>query len=273
MPLGDAGVALGDDEDVGIGGPDLLHRLLGVDQIGPAVGSNGVESEPGGQLGRLDAGDPHHRPTRGVETHGQADREVADLAGALDGGLGLLQRAHRLDPQHVGPAGSQALGLFGEGGGAALRGHRAHRLEQLAGRPHRAGDQHQAIGVGGHGRVGHVTGERGRGLVELVDLIVELVQGQSEVGPSEAVGEEQIAARVDVGRVGRADLVRLVAVPGLWRIARTQSSTEQLGAGGSIGEGEALSGHEVVQNGHGVCLPVQARWLSHPIPAALWRFS
>ena len=66
-----------------------------------------------GDLGRRD---PHHGAAVGVEGEG-ADDGQAGPAGALDGGREFVLRRHGLDPDDVGAALGEGMGLLGEGGG------------------------------------------------------------------------------------------------------------------------------------------------------------
>ena len=77
---------------------------------------------------------------------------MSGQGGGLGGGAVFLGRGHRLDPEHVGAAFLQPLGLFVEHLDGDGMGQRAHRLEDLAGRAHRARDDDRAARRIGHSR-------------------------------------------------------------------------------------------------------------------------
>ena len=225
VPLGDAGVGLGHHEQVGVDGTHLGDGGFGVGEVVAAVGADGGHAERGEALRHVGAGDPHHRAAGGVEAERRDDRQVADGLGAEHGGLDLLERAHRLDPQEVGAALGEPLGLVGERLLGRVHGHRAHRLEQLTRRAHRTGDQNLAVrGVGGTTAVG------GCGGVDLDDLLVEVVQLQTEAGAAERVREHDVGTRGDVALVHGDDRVRVREVHSLGRVAGLEFGGEQLGA-------------------------------------------
>ncbi len=143
------------------------------------------------------------------------------------------------------------MGLLGEGVGAGRHRHRAHRFEELAGRSHRAGDQDGPLGVGGHRGVGDLTADADAGGVELDHALVEVVELEPEVGAAEGVGQEDVAAGVDVRRVDRADPIGFVDVPRLGRVARLEATGEELGAHRSVDEEGTRGGQCVAKLRHG----------------------
>ena len=147
----------------------------------------------------------------------------------------------------------QPFGLFGERCGAGRHRHRAHRLKQLTGWPHRTGNQHGSIQVL-PSAFGHLAAKLGRGFVQFVDPLFELVQGQPIAGATKGVGEEEIGTGVDVSLVGGGDNLRPLNVPRLGRVAGLQTFLEQFGSGSAVENKEALFGDQVVEHGHYVIL-------------------
>ena len=147
----------------------------------------------------------------------------------------LVLRGHGLDPDDVGAALGERLGLLGEGGGTLGDGEGAERLEQLAGRADVAGDHDLAALAGALG-VGDAAGDAGGQLVQLGDAVLGLVQLQAIARAAEAVGEDDVGAGRDHGAVQGLDAVDMLDVPQLRRVAGEQAHVEQVGAGGAIGQ-------------------------------------
>ncbi len=104
------------------------------------------------------------------------------------------------------------------------------RRHDLAGRPDRGGDDDRAAG-----RVRDLARQRHAGGVDLAHPALGAVQLQPAGIAAERVGQEDVAARLDRAAVEAADVVRLVEVPELGRLARGEAHVEEVGAGGAIG--------------------------------------
>ena len=203
-----------------------------------ATGCTGEVGEHAGEVGR---GEAHHRAAGGVERAGDRVRQAG-----VDRRPGsrphLLGRRLGLDPGDVGAAGDETLDLLAERCVRVVLGDRAERLQQLAGRADRAGDEHRPVGCLGDG-----TGQLGGLLGDLGGAVAVAVQVQAVAVAPEGVGEDDVGAGVDEGLVQRGDLVRLLDVPELGRLARPEAHPEEVGAGGTVGEQGAVEGEEGVE--------------------------
>ena len=93
----------------------------------------------------------HHGAAIGIEAQGGDDRQAGD-ARAGDGRFGFFDGGHGFDPQQVGAAARQRRGLLGEGVARGVQAQGPKRFENLAGRPHASGNQHDAPGAIGFAR-------------------------------------------------------------------------------------------------------------------------
>ena len=148
----------------------------------------------------------------------------------------LLGRGHGLDPEQIGAAGRERLGLLGERGRGLVHGHGTQRDDELARGAHRARDQHRPAG-----RVGNPARQPRRGAVELGDPVLGLMQFEPLAGAAEAVGEDDVGAGLDEAAMDRGDAVGLENVPELRAVARGEAQREQAGA------------HAAVRQQHGPC--------------------
>ena len=108
-------------------------------------------------------------------------------------------------------------------------GHGAKRLEEVAGGAHGAGHHDGAAGP-----VGHLPEQRGAQAVDLAHPALGAMQLQAVGGAAEGVGQDQVAAGRDEGLVVRPDLVRLLLVPQVRRLAGGEPAREEAGAGGTV---------------------------------------
>jgi hypothetical protein len=236
----DAGIALGDDRQAAPGGGEPSNGAQQVRRADAAIRAKGQRP----RVQRVDhrhhvgRGQPHHRPARGVEAH-RADPGNAGPRAGFGRGAVFLGRADRLDPQHVGAALLQPLGLFVKHLDRKGVGQGAHRGHDLSGRTHRPGHDHRPIGP-----VGHLATDFGGGPVELTHAPLGIVQLQPRRIRPEGVCQKQIAARLDRTGIERDDLRGRVGVPQLRRVARLQPHVEQVGAGRAIGEDPVALGQK-----------------------------
>ena len=228
----DAGVALGDQRAFGARGGKAQHRAQQVGRADAAIGAEGQRRV--GQLfhhlGHPGRGDAHHRAARGVKAHGAAPGHSGQLGG-LSGGLVFLGRRDGFHPQHIGAALFQPLGLFVKHLDRHRIGQRAHRLHDLAGRPD--GTRHHHRTTGG---IGHLAAQFGGGAVQFAHPVLGAVQFQARRIAAERIGQKQVRSGIDRAAIQRADLLGLVHVPQLRRVARAEAHVEQVGAGGAISQ-------------------------------------
>ena len=125
----------------------------------------------------------------------------------------------------------------------------AERFEQLAGRAHRAGDEHSSVGAVG-GRPG---GERSRWLTSSTRSSSPCNASRKAV-PAEGVGEHDVGPGGDVVGVHRGDPIGLVEVPPLGRLADRQAAGEQLGAHRPVEDQVAPLGDQLAEDAHGANL-------------------
>ncbi len=77
----------------------------------------------------LQGSDTHHGSAVCVEAHCHRNGQTAGGTSAFNGRFGLVQVAHRFNPEDVYAAFSQGSGLFGKSGFGFLKGHSPHRVE------------------------------------------------------------------------------------------------------------------------------------------------
>ena len=191
------------------------------------------------ERGQVGGRHPHHRAAVRVEAQRADDRQARGL-GPGDRRLGLVARGHRLDPEHVGTTAREARRLFGERVARRLEAQRADGRHDLAGGPHAAGDDDLAPAL-----VGDPAGNPRRRLVQFRDARFRLVQGEPVTVATEAVGENDVGARVDEtamqrGRSGRG----CGDVPQLRRVARNEPLGEQVAARGAVGKEPRSGGQQ-----------------------------
>lgn len=92
--------------------------------------------------------------------------------------------------------------------------------------------------------------------VEFTDAVLGSVQLQAMACTTEAVGQDDVRARIDEAPVVRAHVVRLIDVPQLRRLARLQAKFEQVGPGPAVGEEHRFLGEQSLQRpGHRIGSP------------------
>ena len=174
--------------------------------------------------------EPHHRSSRGVETH-RAHVRHADADRRLGGRPHLLRCRHRLDPRDVRAASLQTLDLFGEGVDRLVVGECSERLEQLTRRPHAAGhDDRSRRGV--RDAACQPRGTRR----EFADSILGIVQLQSMTIAPERVGEDDVRAGIHEGLMQPDHLVGLVGDPEFGRLSGFEADLEIVRARRAVGE-------------------------------------
>ena len=263
-----ARVGLGDHRRAGRRRRYSDHGRLGVGDVVAAVGAHRGQAQLSQPIGQLGAGDAHHGASGRVEAHGRGDGEFARRSGSPHRGLHLVEVAHRLDPQHIRASSGQPGRLLGERGLARRLRHVAHRLQELAGRAHRAGHQHNTARPLGLGVSFH-AGVAGRSLVELHRPVLQAVEGQTEAGPAEAVGHHQVGPGLQVGPMDGPNLIGVGHVPFLGRIARAEAHREELGAHGSVGHHVTVGCQEFIHgDGHGFRSDISQHPLVMPWPRA-----
>jgi len=153
LPGRDPAVGLGHEYRSGVrrsgGTGEVGDRRDDLGRTHPAVAADGgdLDAESADHAERVGGRETHHRASVGVDADGADDRQP-ESRGAADRRFDLLGRGQRLEPEKIDPSPGERRCLLGEGLAGGRDADRAVRLEDLAGRSHRAGDQHVAAAPG-----------------------------------------------------------------------------------------------------------------------------
>ena len=101
-----------------------------------------------------------------------------------------------------------------------------------------------ATTIGRGARVGDLAGDLGGPLGQLVHTTLGTVQLETVTIAAERVGQDDVGAGVDELLVQGANLVGVVDVPELRRIAGTEPALEVVGASRAVGEQGATGGQQ-----------------------------
>ena len=209
VPLRHAGVGLGDQRGVRIGGAHGEDRDEQIGRADAAVRAIGERLRIETLDERAERGrrDPHHRPAGGVEARGDRVRH-ADLRRGARRRANFLGGGHGLDPDDVRAALPQALDLLDEHVDRLVLAERPERGEDVAGRTDRSGDDDAPAR-----RVGDRAGVLGGEPVELPRARLEPVQREAPAIAAKTVGQDDVRAGVDEGLMQGLDPVGMGGVP------------------------------------------------------------
>ena len=161
----------------------------------------------------------------GVERHA-GDHRQTGFAGGGHGQFGFGQIGHGFDHDAIGAGVGQGLGLFGKSGLQFVRADLAHQQHHAAG-PDRG--EHLGLATGG------LFGDFHADAIDLGNLVGQSMPAENEAIRAEGVGQNHLAAGLDVGPGDFLDLFRLDQVPGIGTRSHGHSAELQLGAPGAVG--------------------------------------
>ncbi len=247
---GHAAIALGDDHGAGLSRPGQAQDRI--QELGRADAAIGAERQrpPAAPPDDADRGlgrDAHHGPAGAVEGHGHDIRQ-ARCFGAADRRRQLVLGEHGLDPGDIDAARLERCRLFRECRLGVRRLAGAKRRQDLAGRPHRARDDHRPA----RPRRDR-AGDLGGGAIDLGDPVAGIVEVEAVAVAAEAVGQDDVGAGLDEAAMDRGHPLRLVEIPQLARRAIGEAEREQAGAHAAIGQQHVLARQQFGQaiGGHG----------------------
>lgn len=214
-----------------------------------AIGADGVSAGLRQGAGRLFWGDAHQGAVlvfAGIEDHASDDGEAGGFGGFEgDGGLGEV--SHGLDDEGVGASFGEGLGLFGEGRGEGFRGDLVGEEEFACGSD-RCEDKGAACGG--------LAGELDAAAVDFGDLTGGDMVAEADTIGSEGIGEDDLAAGVDVGLGDLGDGFGPGKIPQVRDIAGVEPSCLEFRAPCAVGDHGAVrdelfegDGHKVARTG------------------------
>ena len=214
-------------EDQGPVGPvaQLLDQRQQLLRAEAAVKAHGIHTESAERQAHGRHGGSEEGSPRGLEGHGHPDREPRVFLRGKNGGLDLIQVAHRFDDHKVSPGPLAADQDFPEYIICFLKAQCTQRLQKLPEWPDIQGDLHVSV-TGSHARAAHAA------LHQLGHAAA--AAGSLEAVDAEGVGVQDTASGVHILSVDPGDRLRLRAVPQLRDLPDRQSRRLQHGSHSAV---------------------------------------